>query len=172
MTLETVLEQFDITDEENSKVTSGLHGVLGMRVGTLISNFVDANMLGYVTGADTEFAIEGLGSRTKKPDVAFVSFEKMPEPLDDTLPLAPDLAVEVISSTDGWKATLDKAKLYIQKGTKLVWVIDPYTKTILVFQPEKDLPLTLFRQDELTGEPVLPGFKLAVAKVFEMPKPK
>lgn len=151
-------------------IASFLHGVVGMRLGRYLDNYVDANALGYVTNAQTSFRVIG-SPPTRLPHVAFVRLEKMPELLDSEVPFAPDLAVEVISSNDDWKANVDKAKQYLQAGTQLVWVVDPYTKSVFVFRDKENLNFRIVRgEDDLDGEEVVPGFKLKVSALFKQIK--
>src|SRR5690349_5329174 len=93
------------TQEE--EVASFLHGVIAMRLGSYLFNYVQPKKLGYICGADADFAIPGAG--TKRPNVAFVPLEKMPEPIDEEVPFGPALAAEVISRTDDWSAIVAKA---------------------------------------------------------------
>lgn len=77
----------------------------------------------------------------------------------------PNLAVEVVSPDDIWSEVQDKVDEYLAAGTQVVWVLTPHRHTIHVFRP--DAPVTVLRVgDILTGEPVLAGFKVAVADVF------
>jgi Uma2 family endonuclease len=162
-----LVEELEQLEQEEQKVVSGLHGVIGTRLVRILGNYVEDNSLGYVVGDNVDFDIPGLGTKTKKPDGAYFNATKSPY-VDDVLPFAPDLAIEVFSQTDGWKNTLKKARLYLKAGTKLVWIIDPYTKSVLVFRPNEEIPARVSGDTELSGEgAVLPDFKLKLSKLFE-----
>jgi Uma2 family endonuclease len=67
------------------------------------------------------------------PDVAFVSFERMPEDygeLREKPTIAPDIAVEILSPGDQRKTLDDKIGLYLANGTRLVILVDPKERTI------------------------------------------
>ena len=99
-----------------------------------------------------------------KPDVAFVSTASGLEGDENIgFPIPPDLAIEVVSSTDVQSRIVDKAFAYLNAGTRLVWVLDPHSKTVTVYRSECDIAL-LTREDTLTGEDVVPGFVCPVSE--------
>jgi Uma2 family endonuclease len=67
-------------------------------------------------------------------------------------------------STDHHEDVVEKVELYLESGV-VVWVIDPYFRTVSVHRPGH--PVATYNDDqELTGEPELPGFRVAVARIF------
>lgn len=101
------------------------------------------------------------------PDVAFVSSARVPlEGLPAGFwPGAPDLAIEILSPSNR-ALTGDKVADYLATGSRLVWVVDPLRRAVVV--QETDRPnRTLAGDDLLAGEPVLPGFRLPVSRLFE-----
>jgi Uma2 family endonuclease len=95
----------------------------------------------------------------RSPDVSFVGRgrfegEKIPAGFS---PVAPDLAVEVLSPEDGPRAVLDKIGEYLQAGVRLVWVIDPERGAAAVYRSLTDVK-ELGSEGTLDGEDVVPGF--------------
>ncbi len=84
---------------------------------------------------------------------------------NDYWPIAPDLAVEVVSPSDRAAEVLAKVAEYLEAGTRLVWVVYPQTQKIVVYRPSADVQL-LSVGDTLEGEDVVPGFACPVAEVF------
>ena len=80
--------------------------------------------------------------------------------------MPPDLAVEVVSPSDKHYDVTKKAFAYLKAGTRLVWVIEPVAKTVMVYRSETDFTL-LTSEDALTGEDVVKGFTCPVAQLFE-----
>src|SRR5262245_336856 len=79
-------------------VSNSLSSQIAARVLIRIGNHVEANDLGYVTGADGGYRVSG---EDYMPDVGFMSKAKHPKrPRDTWVPFAPDLAVEVTSPSD------------------------------------------------------------------------
>ena len=60
---------------------------------------------------------------------------------------------------------LAKIAMYLQAGTLLVWLVNPATRTVVVFPSEMN-PVTLSESDALDGGDVLPGFSVPVAEIF------
>lgn len=127
-------------------------------------NYVLVNKLGRITGADGGYVISG---EDYIPDAAFVSYKRQPVPLKKIAynPIAPDLAIEVLSPGNTPSEVATKATNYMAAGTVL-WLVDPETKVIDVHIPGQ--PVKRLRVgDVLEGGDVLPGFEVAVADIFE-----
>lgn len=152
-------------EEEIEKVAGGISGEIGSTLNGFLFAHVHPKKLGRLFNAQTDFLIPGVGKR--QPDVAFVTLERLPENVRDAVPLAPDLAVEVISKTDDFYQVDDKVDEYLRAGVRLVWIVRPIRKIIEVYHPGDRKPTTLGIDDELDGEAVIPGFKLPVKALFE-----
>ena len=139
------------------------HGEISMSLSLLLGVYIRENQLGRLYPADTDFK---LGERLVKPDVAFVSSERLPENRRQGSPVPPDLAVEVVSPTDIQYRVIETAFTYLDAGTRLVWVIEPVAKTVTVYRSQTDIK-TLTCEDTLTGEDVVEGFSCQVAQLFE-----
>jgi len=78
---------------------------------------------------------------------------------------APDLAVEVLSPDEGPTEVQDKVAEYLAAGVPLVWVVDTAREAVVRHRPEQ--PARVFgRTEVLTGEDVLPGFRLPLAELW------
>ena len=101
------------------------------------------------------------------PDVAYASAElvsatgRVPTYYDGP----PVLAVEVVSPSDKHEDIVEKIGLYLAAGV-VVWMIDPDLQTVQVCRPGH-LPEMFNASHELAADPYLPGFRVAVAAVFE-----
>jgi len=122
----------------------------------------EKNLEGYITGADGGYQI---GDERYLPDVAFVSKARQPEPSHETYnPLPPDLAVEVLSPSDQPDVMRLKLANYLAAGT-VVWVVNPETRTVEVYTPDKRA-YRLGADGTLDGGEVLPGLALPVKDLF------
>lgn len=102
----------------------------------------------------------------RRPDVAFVAAGRVPTPAPGgPLPFAPDLAVEVVSPTDGIEELETKLAEYRSAGVRLVWVVIPAVRTVRVY-PLDGPDHALRAGDTLSGGDVLPGFAVPVADLF------
>ena len=102
----------------------------------------------------------------RSPDAAFVSFERMPDVPVGFAPIAPDLAVEVLSPDDTARDLDERMDDYFAAGARAVWVIDPDRRTVA--QHSTTAPTRRLREgDTLDGADVVPGFTLPVRALFE-----
>ena len=103
----------------------------------------------------------------RKPDVLFVSFQRVPggKIPDGELMVAPDMVVEVLSPANSGLELESKLDEYLAAGVGLVWIVNPDRKTIRIYRG--DGTTRLFRDtDTIAGEAALPGFSLRVGDVF------
>jgi Uma2 family endonuclease len=129
-------------------------------------NFVNQGNLGEVYGAETGFILARNPDVVLGPDVSFVRSERLPpDDLEGYLPLAPDLAVEVISPSDRRGQIERKVVKYLEAGVPLLVLVYPRRRTLVVHRPGQP-PETLGERDTFNGGDVLPGFRLAVAQIF------
>jgi Uma2 family endonuclease len=147
--------------------------MLGVYIGRLIGSHIEPDDLGIVYGADGFLRLDvGL---VRGPDVSFIPWAAFPngEPPEDEAywTVAPGLIVEVLSP-DNRPAEIDrKLREFFEVGCKLAWVIDPRAKTAKVYtsaKRSKELDAT----GTLDGGKVLPGFKLPLAELFAVGKPR
>ena len=101
----------------------------------------------------------------RAPDVAFVREDRLDFDGTRFAPLAPDLAVEVLSPSNTVSEIHDKVLDYLEAGTRLVWVVDPASRTVTVYRSRDEIRL-LRADDEIDGADVLPGFHRRVAELF------
>ncbi len=158
---------FELVRGEVIEIMPGVysHGSVANRVGTKLGLFVDANDLGDVVGAETGFRLSA--NTLRAPDAAFISKAKLAtitQP-DKFLPFAPDLAVEVVSPGDTATEIQDKVSLYLEAGTRLVWVIYPDLRQAVVHRANRTAQ-TISHDGALGGEDVLPGLSLALSDLF------
>jgi len=141
---------------------------VGLTFGQELANHVKPRKLGAVFGADAGFALftEQGREMLRAPDAAFVRADRLPPPDDlGFYRLAPDLVVEVNSTSDRASDVLAKALMWLEAGVRLVWVADPPTRTVTVYTPGGESRV-LHEDEELTGGEVLPDFRVSLATLF------
>ena len=77
----------------------------------------------------------------------------------------PTLVVEILSPNDTQEGIFEKVNCYLDAGVPLTWIIEPYFKTVTIYSPGQK-PTFLTEEDELSGDPLLSGFRVAVAELF------
>src|SRR3990172_377600 len=112
------------------------------------------------------FKVASNPDTVRAPDVAFVSNARVPSPAPrGYAPLAPDLAVEVLSPDDRPGEILAKVGDWLSAGSQLVWVVDPVGRIARVFRAD-GTQSQLAETDALDGEDVLPGSLCRLADVL------
>ena len=108
--------------------------------------------------------------RTFSPDVSFaVTRPKNPM---DFIPGAPIFAAE-LRAPDELTAEADiafarKRRDYFAAGTKVVWDVDPWNKTVKSYSATKPGEPVVYQRGMIAdAEPALPGWQIAVDDVFE-----
>ncbi len=146
------------------KVLSYWESALAIELARILGNFVKRRKLGTLAGeAGMLLLSPGL---VRIPDLSFISRARLAGHRDAAIvPLAPDLAIEVLSDGNTPREMTRKINEYFASGCRLAWVIDPRTRTVAVYtSPAK--PVVLTEKQTLTGGSVLPGFRLPLRKLF------
>ena len=143
------------------------HGAVAVNIAVVIAQFVKANGLGVVFGAETGFKIASDPDTVRAPDLAFVRRERIPEAgiPRGFWPGAPDLAVEVVSPGDTYTEVEEKVHDWLNAGTRMVLVLNPRTHTVAVYTSHTEV-VRLTELDTLDGGEVLPGLTCRVAELF------
>lgn len=149
--------------------TGGPHGYVVINGGTMLKIFVREHKLGVVNGGELGYLLQQDPDLLHAPDISFVSRARLQEigiPERGYWPLAPDLAVEVLSPSETAVDVALKVDAYLAAGTRLVWVVSPPTQSVTVYYAGGEVRL-LRTGDFLEGGDVLPGFHAPVADLFE-----
>jgi Uma2 family endonuclease len=138
-------------------------------LGYYLEHHARNNQLGRVR-VEMMFRIDAANALDRRPDVAFVSYQRWPKkrrlPRTNAAEVVPDLTVEVVSPTNLAKDIAAKVEEYFRAGVRLVWVIYPDLNEVYVYESPTKVRI-LHQNDELDGAPVLSGFRLKVAALFE-----
>ncbi len=164
-------KQYELVDGQlEEKEVSYLSSLIGGEVSRRLSNHVLERELGTVTGSDASFQCfdDDDPLKVRRPDVAFIARGRLPaeELARGHVTISPDLAVEVVSPNDYVYELNKKVQEYLRAGVRLVWVIDPENRTLLVHRANRTLA-EFNPEDELTGEDVIPGFRCHVRDFFK-----
>jgi Uma2 family endonuclease len=143
--------------------------VIALNVARLLGNYAQPARLGIVSGE--QGMIRMLMGNVRMPDVAYFRRADLPGgqlPPGEAAPrLAPALAVEVLSPSNTDEEMRLKIREYFENGVRVVWLLDPPTQTLRVYDaPERFRQLT--REDEVDGGEVLPGLSARVGELFDV----
>jgi len=158
---------WELVDGEPIELTpaAGRSSRIGGRLYARLADHVEPNEFGWAFPAETGFVLFADRTTVRSPDAAVVTRDRLAEPPDSFVPLAPDLAVEVLSPSDRMADALAKIAMYLDAGVRLVWLVDPASQTVTIFRPDT-IPTKLGVDENLDGGEVLPDFAVAVAEIF------
>lgn len=164
-------KRFELVDGEVVEVpgASVEHNLIVNQIGDLLRPFVRQHGLGLVLTDGTGHIIRRTPDRVLLPDVAFVSWERLPgrRAPEGYSPVPPDLAVEIVSPNDRASEVHDKVREYLDAGTGMVLVLWPSSRSATVYEPGATAR-ELGPDDELDGGDVLHGFRVRVADLFDI----
>src|SRR5437773_4480725 len=116
-----------------------LHGIVVIRIASLLDAYVQAHQLGRVLGGDSGVITRTNPDSLRGADVAFLSFSRAPRGSrggKTYFSVAPDLVFEVLSPFDRWSDVLEKIAEYLHAGVQLVCVANPDDRTVQIFSAE------------------------------------
>ncbi len=146
------------------------HGVLTANTTRMLGNYTFQRRKGYITSNDTGVILEREPDTVRGPDVAYYedakTFREVHPKYGEVLPR---LAVEILSPNDRASQVMRKITDYLRARVSLVWVLDPESETLTVYRPDQ-APRVIQKDEEVTGEDVLPGLACKVADFFFMPE--
>jgi Uma2 family endonuclease len=151
---------------EEKEMPGARHGGVCGRLSRRLGTFVETHGLGEVY-EETSFQI---GANERIPDLAFVSVARIPpegEP-ETKWPMAPDLAVEIVSPSDFYERVHAKAMEYLAAGVKQVWIVSPENRTITVYRSATNI-MAFPEDSELVSEDLFPGFRCHLSEIFKNP---
>jgi Uma2 family endonuclease len=142
------------------------HGEVQGNVYFAIKLFLKSNKIGRVA-VESGVITDRKPDTVRGPDVSYYSKERLP--LDQELigwhDQAADLCVEVVSPSNTKKELRAKIKEYFFAGVRMVWVVDPEDRSVVVLRAP-DEGRTLYDDAILDGGDVLPGFSCKVSDLF------
>jgi len=80
-------------------------------------------------------------------------------------PICPDFVIELRSASNTLTELHLKMLEYIENGASLGWLIDPFKRQVYVYRPNEDV-VVLDNPETVSGDPLLPGFKLNLTEVW------
>ncbi|MBY0233008.1 MAG: Uma2 family endonuclease [Gemmataceae bacterium] len=130
-----------------------------------LGTFIEDNDRGHFMTNDSWFRTGP--KKMRGGDVCYCSYARLPkgEVPEGELDVVPDLVGEVRSPTDRWIDVFAKVGEYLKAGVLVVAVVDPEKRTASAYR----LPVeqAIFEEaDTLVIPDVLPGFSVAVARLF------
>jgi len=100
----------------------------------------------------------------RSPDASWLTIKKWNQLSDNEknqfAHICPDFVIELKSKFDNLKSLTSKMGKWIKNGCSLAWLINPEDKTVIIFRKNGTSDKVTDFNNILSGEDVLPGFKL------------
>jgi Uma2 family endonuclease len=157
---------YDIVDgiEVPRQLGSVANSLTG-RIAGLMSEFVEAKALGFVTtNRIIRLSKDGVPRRC---DVLFAERDRIdPKAADDLCwYLVPNLAVEVVNWTTKWHWIEEKMEDYFAAGVEAVWVVSNRSRRVTVYMSMKN-PIVYEGDDSIDAAPVLSGLMIPLESIY------
>jgi Uma2 family endonuclease len=160
---------FELIDGRPVEKNMGMEAsVVAARIIGLLIAHLGTSTRGFVCDSETGYQIfQEQPNRVRKPDGSYISRERLPEgrPVRGHVRVPPEIAFEVVSPNDHAEDVMAKVVAFLQAGVKLLWVLYPQIKSVLVLQPG-GIASCVTVADELTGADALPEFRCRVDEIF------
>ncbi len=132
-----------------------------------LGNWTDDDGTGINFDSSTGFKLPNGADRS--PDAAWMTLEKWnslkEEQKSRFAPVCPDFVAEIRSLSDQLQSLQDKLQEYIDNGVKLGWLIDRKNRRVYIYRPQTEVEC-LENPTTLSGDPILPGFRLQMDKIW------
>jgi Uma2 family endonuclease len=140
-----------------------LHGRVAVNLTIILGLYVRANRLGVVY-SESGYHLERDPDTVLGPDISFLSKERVDQAEEGYYQGPPDLAIEVLSPSDRRVYVERKLAVYLETGTRSVWLVNPRRRTVEVISSLNNRRM-LHEHDELVDD-TLPGFRVKVSEIF------
>lgn len=137
---------------------------LALVLGSLLTVHVRAGRLGWVLGSDGAARLSK--SMVRVPDVSFFSTQRLPDGVHRlrVAPVAPNLAVEVISRGNTVREMANKLADYFTAGVEEVWYVYPDRQEVQRFSsPQQRVD---FQSPAQMPSLILPGLTIDLGDLF------
>ena len=165
--------RLELTAQKEIVIMPPCNSETGWKEGEILGQLRDwakRDGTGFAFGSSAGFTLPN--SAVRGPDACWVRREKWkalkPEQRRAFSPICPDFVIELRSPNDTLAELNEKMAEYIANGAQLGWVIDPIGRTVVVHRPGS-LPQRLDGPETLSGDPVLAGFVLDLAEIWQGP---
>ncbi len=131
-----------------------------------LMDYLDKNPIGVAAGADGLTRL--FGDTVRGPDVAFYSWQRLPngqiptEPIPD---LVPDFVIEVLSQSNTYSEMSRQRREYFHAGVRLLWMVDPRQRTVAKYRSSLDAEVVP-EEGILDGGEVLPSWMVDLKSLF------
>lgn len=142
------------------------HQKVSINLEFLLYAYVTANNLGEVYHAPIDVVLSRIN--VTQPDIIFISRERLHLITEKNVAGAPDLVVEILSSSTSQTDRLVKAQIYARYGVSYYWLLDPDKQELeeYVSQEGAFTLVSRHRGKEIFRPALFPGWEIDLDRVW------
>ncbi len=144
------------------------HAAIVANLTGMLWAFIRSNRTGRLLSGDPGIWIERGPDTVRAPDVAYYAANRMAPgaSVPGYAEIVPDLAIEVASPSQTVTEVNDKARMWLESGVRLVWVVWPRWGTVEILRHGEDV-IELNGDQVVDGADILPGFSTTVSEIYD-----
>ncbi len=160
--------RFELIDGEITEkpMPTRKHGTIAAAITAFLYMYLNSDQKHVVGNVAVEARHRPTGDalNDRIPDVSVVLGDR-PVQARGVEDYIPDICIEIQSPDDALKGLRDKAAFYLAHGAKYALVVRPEKRLIEVYSADEEIAI-LRADDALTFPDLLPGFTVAVSRLF------
>ena len=157
-------EDYELVEGELIALSSGTpkHNKVRDLLGHFLWSYFKANPIG---GAIAEVDCQLSSDTVRRPDLSVFLNERLQQIDPDRIPapVAPDIAIEVLSPSERAMDVRRKVRDYLRAGTYEVWLVDHANGEVLV---HTNSGIQVLQAADPVSSPLLPGFAVTVSDLL------
>ena len=162
-------KRYELIDGELREMppTAHWHGEVESNIVIRLGGYVQAHGFGSVSCGEILYIVHRNPDRVRAADIAFIRQHRVPplEARQHIMEVIPDLVIEILSKHDTVEEISGRIDDWLNAGVQVLWVVDPFRRTVTIYQPGRD-PTLLGEHGILEADPVVPDFRCPVAEIF------
>lgn len=145
------------------------HGTIVLNLSKAFARYVEEALVGYPC-FDLGLKVESRPDTVLFPAISyFLEGDRFAEADYDYTETVPALVVELITTTDRRRNYRERIGVYQRHGVQTIWLVDSLQRTVHVVERAQLSPRRISEFETLRGAPLLEGFAIPVAELFEEP---
>ena len=142
-------------------------GNRNIKIAQQLANWAEQDGTGETFDSSAGFTLPN--GATRSSDASWIKLERWnalsEEQKASFAPICPDFVIELRSKSDTLSGLQDKMLEYSDNGASLGLLIDRKNRKVYIYRPNQE-PEILDNPETVSGDPVLPGFALRMAKIW------
>lgn len=161
-------KRYELIDGEVHMVPAPVpyHQDVSRKLVVRLNEFVEKYNLGRIYYAPCDVVLSEID--VVQPDIIFISKKRLNIITDDNIQGAPDLIIEITSSSSEYRDKVIKRKLYSKYGVKEYWLIDPGKKEIevMILRESGLETVRIYQKGDILESSILKRLKINLDEVF------